>query len=95
MAKELELLAKEYTKKKIMVLREDIQKNLNGKRAETPGTTPMSLVASVDEALSMILSEGKEQCYERHELVAKAIRSGLTAMGLSLFPEQSNSKRFF
>ncbi len=70
----------------------DIQKNLNGKRAETPGTTPMSLVASVDEALSMILSEGKEQCYERHELVAKAIRSGLTAMGLSLFPEQSNSR---
>ena len=29
MATELELLAKEYTKKKIMVLREDIQKNLN------------------------------------------------------------------
>jgi len=70
----------------------DIQKNLNGKRAETPGTTPMSLVASVDEALSMILSEGKEQCYERHELVAKAIRCGLTAMGLGLFPEECDSR---
>ena len=29
MASELELLAKEYSKKKVMVLREDIQKNLN------------------------------------------------------------------
>ena len=29
MATELELLAKEYAKKKVMVLREDIQKNLN------------------------------------------------------------------
>lgn len=64
----------------------DIQKNLNGKRAETPGTTPMSLVASVDEALAMILTEGKENCYARHELVAAAIRAGLQAMGLSLFP---------
>ena len=52
----------------------------------------MSLVASVDEALSMILSEGKEACYARHELVGQAIRSGLTAMGLQLFPEQSESR---
>jgi hypothetical protein len=29
MATELELLAKEYAKKKVLVLREDIQKNLN------------------------------------------------------------------
>ena len=29
MASELELLAKEYTKKKVLILREDIQKNLN------------------------------------------------------------------
>lgn len=65
----------------------DIQKNLNGKRAETPGTTPMSLVASVDEALAMILAEGKESCYARHELVAAGIRAGLEAMGLTLFPE--------
>ena len=29
MATELELLAKEYSKKKVTILREDIQKNLN------------------------------------------------------------------
>jgi aspartate aminotransferase-like enzyme len=70
----------------------DIQKNLNGKRAETPGTTPMSLVANVDEALSMILAEGSEECYARHELVGQAIRAGLTAMGLKLFPEEAEQR---
>jgi aspartate aminotransferase-like enzyme len=65
----------------------DIQKNLHGKRPETPGTTPMSLIASVHEALEMILQEGKENCYARHEKVAKAIRAGLQGMGIKLFPE--------
>lgn len=67
----------------------DIQKNLDGKRPETPGTTPMSLAASVDEALAIILAEGKENCYARHEKVAAAIRAGLAAMGLPLFPRQA------
>jgi aspartate aminotransferase-like enzyme len=70
----------------------DIQKNLRGRRPETPGTTPMSLVASVHESLSMILEEGKENCYARHETVARAIREGLKAMGLKLFPEQEENR---
>jgi aspartate aminotransferase-like enzyme len=70
----------------------DIQKNLRGKRPETPGTTPMSLVASVHESLDMILEEGKENCYARHETVARAIRAGLQAMGLKLFPEQEENR---
>jgi len=65
----------------------DIRKNLQAKRPETPGTTPMSLVANVNEALEMILEEGRENCYARHETVARAIRAGLLAMGLKLFPE--------
>lgn len=48
----------------------------------------MSLVASVNESLEMILQEGKENCYARHEKIAAAIRAGLQAMGLTLFPEQ-------
>jgi aspartate aminotransferase-like enzyme len=65
----------------------DIQKNLHGKRPETPGTTPVSLIACLHEALGMILEEGKENCYARHEKVAKAIRAGLGAMGIASFPE--------
>ena len=64
----------------------DIQKNLHGKRPETPGTTPMALVAGVNEALEMIMEEGRNNCYARHEKCAAALRAGIEAMGLSLFP---------
>lgn len=70
----------------------DIQKNFHGTRAETPGTTPMSLVANVHEALAIILEEGKDKCYARHEKVAQAIRAGFQAMGLRLFPEAAVSR---
>ena len=69
----------------------DIQKNLRSKQ-ETPGSTPVSLVASLNEALAMIMDEGKESVYQRHELVARAIRAGVEAMGLSLFPEQADHR---
>lgn len=64
----------------------DIQKNLRGKRAETPGSTPVSLVASVAEALAMIQEEGKDNVHARHQAVAAAVRAGLAGMGLALFP---------
>ena len=64
----------------------DIQKNLHGKRPETPGTTPMTLVAGVNEALAIIMEEGMENCYARHEKCAAALRAGIEAMGLALFP---------
>jgi len=70
----------------------DIQKNLHGKRPETPGTTPMSLIANLDEALAMILEEGKENCYARHEMVGRAIRAGLAAMGVAPFPAQADNR---
>ena len=65
----------------------EIQKTLHGKRPETPGSTPVSLVCSVEEALSMIEEEGKANTYARHTRVAQAIRAGVEAMGLRLFPE--------
>ena len=70
----------------------DIQKTLHGKRPETPGSTPVSLVCSVEEALSMIEEEGKANTYARHERVAKAIRAGVEAIGLRLFPENFSNR---
>lgn len=63
----------------------DIQKNLRGKQ-ETPGSTPVSLVANLEAALTMIMEEGLDSCYRRHAMVAAAIRAGLAGMGLQLFP---------
>jgi aspartate aminotransferase-like enzyme len=70
----------------------DIQKNLHGKRPETPGTTPMSLIASLGEGLAMILEEGKANCYARHEKIGRAIRAGLRAMGVALFPQVAENR---
>ncbi len=64
----------------------EIRKALHGTRPETPGSTPVSLVCSVEEALSMIEAEGKDDTYARHARVATAVRAGLEAMGLRLFP---------
>jgi aspartate aminotransferase-like enzyme len=66
----------------------DIRKSLQGRRPETPGSTPVSLVACVAEALAMIEEEGKENTYARHERMGRAIRAGLEGMGLALFPAE-------
>lgn len=66
----------------------EIRKTLHGARAETPGSTPVSLVCSVAEALAMIEEEGKAEVYARHAKVAAAVRAGLVAMGLRLFPTE-------
>ncbi len=66
----------------------EIRKSLHGARAETPGSTPVSLVCSVAEALAMIEEEGKAEVYARHAKVAAAVRAGLVAMGLRLFPAE-------
>ena len=54
---------------------------------ETPGSTPVSLVVSVNEALEMLFEEGLPNVYLRHEILSQAIRSSVQAMGLTLLPE--------
>jgi alanine-glyoxylate transaminase/serine-glyoxylate transaminase/serine-pyruvate transaminase len=56
-------------------------------KRETPGSTPVSLVASVNEALEMIFEEGLENVYHRHAVVSQTIKNSLQAMGLTLLPE--------
>lgn len=70
----------------------EIRKTLHGPRAETPGSTPVSLVCSVAEALRMIEEEGKAEVYARHARVAAAVRAGLEALGLQLFPGEHPSR---
>lgn len=64
----------------------NIKKFYDEKR-ETPGSTPVTLVASVNEALEMLLEEGLPNVYRRHKIISHAIRSGVQAMGLKLLPE--------
>jgi predicted DNA-binding protein len=56
MATELELLAKQYSKKKVMVLREDIQKNLNRlNQAALPFMRKLSTQAKKSKSNEIVL----------------------------------------
>ncbi|MFQ5846154.1 MAG: pyridoxal-phosphate-dependent aminotransferase family protein [Candidatus Methylomirabilales bacterium] len=51
-------------------------------------TPAVSLVVGLRETLRMILSEGLPHVFQRHDRLAAAMRSGVTALGLDLFAER-------
>ena len=51
-------------------------------KGQTPYTPAVSLVYGLDAALDMILTEGLENCWHRHEVYGKAVRAGLKSLGL-------------
>ncbi len=56
MASELELLAKEYSKKKVLILQEDIQKNLNRiNQAALPFMRKLSAQAKKSKSNEIVL----------------------------------------
>ena len=56
MASDLELLAKEYSKKKVIVLREDFQKNLNRiNQATLPFIRKVSALAKKSKSNEIVL----------------------------------------
>lgn len=74
---------------------------------DTPWTPAVSLFIGVDVALQMIRAEGIEQVWARHDRLARAVRSGVRALGLKLLavnpsnaltavwiPEGIDAKRF-
>lgn len=52
----------------------------------TPATT---LIPALAESLTELLEDGMESVFSRHDRVARAMRAGWSAMGLSLVPETS------
>lgn len=62
-----------------------IKKSLE-KNSQTPGSTPVSIVMAVHEALKMIGEEGLEHVYARHHQLSHCTKQALEAMGFTLFP---------
>jgi len=60
---------------------------------ETPGSTPVSLVAAVNESLEMLFEEGLPNVYRRHQTISRAIQSSVQAMGLTLLPQDQTADR--
>jgi aspartate aminotransferase-like enzyme len=58
----------------------------------TPFTPAVTVVASLDVALGMLLEEGLDAAFARHAALGRACREGAKAMGLELFsPDEERS----
>jgi aspartate aminotransferase-like enzyme len=65
------------------------KKNLDKK--QNPFTPPVTLLVGLQESLNMILAEGMENMWKRHALTARAMRAGVEALGLSIFPKDPSN----
>lgn len=61
-----------------------------GERRLNHHTEATSMLYAAREAVRLVLAKGLENCFARHRLASEAITSGLQAMGLTLFGDQSN-----
>jgi len=62
----------------------DIKKHVTRAKPETPGTTPVSLMLQVAEALRMIHEEGLDRVYARHDAMAQRTQRRVAELGLTL-----------
>lgn len=70
-------------------LKQAMAKLTEEKLLDTPWTPNVSLVCQLQESLKLIHSEGIENIFQRHLLLAQATREAITAMGLKLFAQES------
>lgn len=56
-----------------------------------PMTMATHLVYALDEATKIVLEEGMEHRYKRHQTASRAIRAALPHLGLTLFPAESEA----
>src|SRR5512132_2970095 len=59
----------------------------DGTPRRQPVSIPTHLTAAMNAAVKLILEEGLPQRFHRHAVAAGALRAGLAAMGLSMFPD--------
>lgn len=55
-------------------------------------TAPISMVYALREGLRLIVDEGLDNVFARHEMYGKALQNGLEAMGLSLVVEKDEHR---
>ena len=65
----------------------NILNSVKSANPETPGSTPVVLVAAMAESTTMILEEGLSATWERHRKLSNAVKESLAALGFELFPK--------
>jgi aspartate aminotransferase-like enzyme len=61
----------------------------DGAPRRQPVSIPTHLTAAMRAAVDLILAEGLQARVRRHEIAGAAVRAGLEAMGLEMFPDSS------
>jgi len=61
----------------------------DGAPRRQPVSIPTHLTAAMQVAVRLILEEGLPHRFRRHEVAARALRAGVAAMGLEMFPHPS------
>ena len=61
----------------------------DGTARRQPVSIPTHLTAAMRVAVRLILEEGLEHRFRRHALAAAALRAGVAAMGMDMFPDAS------
>ena len=54
------------------------------------GTPPVNLIMALEESLKLILQEGMEKRFTRHQQIATAFREAMQCIGLSILPVSNN-----
>lgn len=68
------------------------RETLHAANAETPGTAPVHLVLQAREALGLMLEEGLDDVFARHEAMARVVADWAAARGL--MPQCPDLRRF-
>lgn len=55
------------------------------KSGETPFTIPVTLCLALEKSIAMMLGEGLENVYKRHNMLSRACKAGVAALGLEIF----------
>lgn len=67
-----------------------VQKSYNDSKL-TPYTAAITTMHGMQAALDIVAEEGFENVLKRHEVLKKAVREGVSAMGLELFVDEANA----
>lgn len=53
------------------------------------GTPPVNLIMALEESLKLIIQEGMEKRFARHQQIAKAFREAMQCIGLTILPKSN------
>jgi len=58
---------------------------------QNPFTPPVTLLVGLNESLNILLEIGLENLWRRNAVIAEAMRAGVSALGLSIFPKDPSN----